>query len=121
MRRSEARRQLERLVQRQREEMDEDLRRVLADVHGRAVVYRVMDALAGLMGPTFTNSGQTVHLEGKRSVAIALLTEVDRVDSTAFETMRTEAKAKARERALLEEQAQENASDPSFDEEVNHV
>lgn len=65
--------------ERRREQADDDLRAVLSTREGRAVVWRVVDEVAGTFSGTFTGSSQTFHLEGRRSVGIDVMREAQRV------------------------------------------
>ena len=71
---------------------------MLATRAGRAVVWRLIDQVAGTFGGTFTGSSQTFHLEGRRSVGIDLMRESQRVAPAEYVLALTEA---------LEEQRQE--------------
>lgn len=70
-------RQAEKRLARQRED---DLRELLSLPAGRRFVWRLVDEIAGVHGTTFTGNSQTFHLEGRRSVGIDLMLEIQRLD-----------------------------------------
>ena len=70
---------------------DEDLAAVLSTRAGRAVVWRIIDGMAGTFGGTFTGSSATFHNEGRRSVGIDLMRESQRVAPDSYVLALTEA------------------------------
>ena len=62
-----------------KQQQDDDLRRLLADASGRRLFWRLL-VQSGLYSSSYAESPHaTAYNEGRRSVAVALLTEAQRV------------------------------------------
>jgi len=83
---------------------DEDLKAVMGTQQGRRVMWRLLHNGAGLYEPSFTGEGlSSAYNEGRRSVGLKLMLELQRVDERAYIDMMSEALADARVDATLKE------------------
>lgn len=55
-----------------------DLRAVMSTPAGRRFIWRLIDEVAGVFGPSWTGSSETFYREGRRAVGIDLMREVQR-------------------------------------------
>jgi hypothetical protein len=81
----------------ERDQLRADLRQVMAEPHGRRVIWAMLDK-TGIYRSSFTGNSQTFYAEGERNVGLWLLALMGDVDPTIYP-------------AMLLEKAQQRASD----------
>jgi hypothetical protein len=75
-----------------RQQQDSDVRRLMAEPHGRRFVYRLLYGLCGLEASSVHSSGSITYLnEGRRAVAIELKGALHRVCPADYVRMVQEA------------------------------
>jgi hypothetical protein len=72
------------------EREEAELKWVLSDPKGRAVMWRLV-ARCGVYQDSFTGNSTTFYKEGRRSVGLETIVEIDHTDKNAYATMRIEA------------------------------
>lgn len=92
---------------------DADLREVLSAACGRRVLWRLLERGAEIYGQSFVSGDPlaTAFKEGQRSVGLALMRELQRVDAAKYFEMVSEALAEARINATLEEAAETDSAE----------
>src|SRR5690242_2662739 len=76
---------------------DSELSDVLASPAGRAVLWRALEK-CGVFELSYTaDPYRTAFNEGERNIGLWLFAEINRVSPTAYQTMQTEAAARAQE------------------------
>lgn len=78
-----------RLAEDARLQREEDLRAVMATAAGRRFVWRLLDEVAGTLGPSFAGEAplSTAFGEGRRAVGIAVMGDVQRVAPEQYVAM----------------------------------
>lgn len=92
-----------------RRKQDADLRELMKLPVGRRFAWRLLNEMAGVFAPTFTGNSQTFHLEGRRSVGIDLMQEIQRVAPDAYALMVSERMAELADDALHHQDAEQQA------------
>lgn len=89
-------------LQRRKEQQDTDLRVAMSSVEGRRLIWRILDEIAGVTEPSYTagDTHETARREGRRSVGLDLLTEVQRIEPSRFVQMMNEEMQRRQEAAL---------------------
>lgn len=103
----------EEIAQRQaaalKQEADEDLRTMLGTPEGRRVLWALIQHRAGAFRDCFCkeDTHRTAYLEGRRSIALELVADIQRVSTSDYVHMLGEAARRTERERLEREQARE--------------
>lgn len=88
---------------------ENDIRVVMSTPSGRRFIWRLANETCGVLSTTFTGDIQTYHREGRRSVGVELLAELQKLCPPEYVTMIQEAIAASQEDELHRANARETS------------
>lgn len=98
---------LSRAQKRVLQQQEKDLVEILDLPAGRRVLMRLIDS-TGVFSRSFTGNSETFHREGRRSVGLDLIEEIERISPGAFTGLQIEA-LKMRSRIEEQQERQQDA------------